>query len=138
MLSISRSVVIPDSELDIQAIRSQGAGGQNVNKVATAIHLRFDILNSSLPDSYKQRLMQLRDSRIDKSGVIHIKSQEYRTQERNKQAALDRLRELIQKAVASKKKRIPTRVSKQVKRKRLDEKRKRGEIKSMRKKIDKE
>ena len=138
MLAISRNIVIPERELDIQAIRSQGAGGQNVNKVATAIHLRFDIMASSLPDVYKQRLMKLSDARIDKSGVVHIKSQEFRTQERNKQAALNRLRELIQQVMVTPKKRIATKIPKGVKRKRLDQKSKRGEIKSLRKKISRQ
>lgn len=135
MLVISRNIVIPEQEIDFQAIRSQGAGGQNVNKVSTAIHLRFDILASTLPEVYKQRLLSLRDSRIDKSGVVHIKSQEFRTQERNKQAALDRLRELIQQVTVIPKKRVATKIPRQVKRKRLDQKSKRGELKSLRKKI---
>jgi ribosome-associated protein len=138
MLAISRNIILPECEIDIQAIRSQGAGGQNVNKVATAIHLRFDIGASSLPEIYKQRLMSLRDSRIDKSGVVHIKSQEFRTQERNKQAALNRLRELIQQVTVTPKKRIATKVPRQVKRKRLDHKSKRGELKSLRKKISRQ
>lgn len=137
MLTISRHIIIPDREIEIHAIRSQGAGGQNVNKVATAIHLRFDICASSLPDNYKQRLLDLKDSRIDKAGVINIKSQQYRTQERNKQAALDRLRELIQQASVVKKKRVATKVPNNVKRKRLDEKRKKGEIKALRQKLNK-
>ncbi len=135
MLAISRNIIVPEREIDLQAIRSQGAGGQNVNKVATAIYLRFDIRASSLPDVYKQRLLNLRDSRIDKSGVVHIKSQEFRTQERNKQAALNRLRELIQQVTVTPKKRIATKVSRNTKQKRLDQKSKRGEIKSLRKKI---
>ena len=138
MLTISRNIVIPDREIQIQAIRSQGAGGQNVNKVATAIHLRFDICASSLPENYKHRLLNLKDSRIDKTGVINIKSQEHRTQERNKQTALNRLREIIQQAGVVKKKRVATKISKNVKRKRMDEKRKRGELKSLRQKIAKE
>lgn len=138
MLTISRNIVIPEREIDIQAIRSQGAGGQNVNKVATAIHLRFDISASSLPEVYKQRLMNLRDSRIDKSGVVHIKSQEFRTQERNRQAALDRLRELILQVTVTQKKRVATKIPRQVKRKRLDQKSKRGETKSLRKKISRQ
>lgn len=135
MLTISRNIIIPDREIEIHAIRSQGAGGQNVNKVATAIHLRFDIRASSLPENYKRRLLNMKDSRVDKAGIINIKSQEYRTQERNRQAALDRLRELIKQAGVVKKKRVATKVPNNVKRKRLDEKRKRGEVKSLRQKI---
>lgn len=135
MLTISRHIVIPEKEIDIQAIRSRGAGGQNVNKVATAIHLRFDILASSLPRIYKERLLNLSDSRIDKTGVIHIKSQEFRTQERNKQAALERLRDLIFGVTVVRKKRVATKISKRAKRKRLDQKRKRGETKSLRRKM---
>ena len=138
MLTITRHIIIPDREIEIHAIRSQGAGGQNVNKVATAIHLRFDIPASSLPDNYKRRLLNMKDSRIDKAGIINIKSQEYRTQERNKQAALDRLRELIQQAGVVRKKRVATKVPNNVKRKRMDEKRKRGEVKSLRQKIDRD
>lgn len=135
MLTISRHIIIPEKEIDFQAIRSRGAGGQNVNKVATAIHLRFDIMASSLPRIYKERLLNLRDSRIDKTGVIHIKSQEFRTQERNKQAALDRLRDLIFSVTVVRKKRVATKIPKQAKRKRLDQKRKRAETKSLRRKM---
>ena len=138
MLRISQNIVIPDQEIQIQAIRSQGAGGQNVNKVATAIHLRFDIRASSLPEHYKQRLLNLKDSRIDKTGVINIKSQEHRTQDRSKQTALNRLREIIQLAGVVKKKRFNTKIPKRVKRKRMDEKRKRGELKSQRQKISRD
>ena len=138
MLAISRNLIVPDREIDLQAIRSQGAGGQNVNKVATAIYLRFDIRASSLPERIKHRLLNLRDSRIDKSGVVHIKSQEFRTQERNRQAALNRLRDLIQQATVIPKKRIATKVSKRVKQKRLDQKSKRGELKSLRRKISRQ
>lgn len=95
MLQISNNVSLSDNEFEFTAVRSQGAGGQNVNKVSSAIHLRFDIAASSLPDFYKNRLLKLKDNRINKQGIVVIKAQEYRTQEKNRAAALERLQELI-------------------------------------------
>lgn len=135
MIFISRHVSLPDSEIQISAVRSQGAGGQNVNKVATAIHLRFDILASSLPDFYKQRLLKLSDNRISKDGVIVIKSQQYRSQEKNRVEALQRLQALIQSVSNTRKKRIATRVPRHVKGARLNEKRARSQQKTLRKNI---
>lgn len=136
MLQITNRTAIPLSEIDLSAVRSQGAGGQNVNKVATAIHLRFDIQASSLSPLYKERLLNLNDKRITKDGLIIIKAQQHRTQEQNKDDALQRLQALIQSVTVTPKKRKPTKPSRNAKKKRLDSKTKRGQIKALRKKVD--
>lgn len=136
MLAISNNVSIPDDEIQMTAIRSQGKGGQNVNKVSTAIHCRFDINASSLPDFYKQRLLQFKDHRITKEGIIIIKAQSTRSQEQNREDALTRLKELILAATVSVKRRVASKPSKNSKRKRMDTKTKHGQKKDMRKKVD--
>ncbi len=135
MLQISKNVTIPDEEIEMSAVRSRGAGGQNVNKVSSAIHLRFDINASSLPDFYKERLLRLKDRRITKDGVIVIKSQQYRTQEKNREDALERLRNLIRSVAARRKKRKSTQPSRRSHQKRLDRKSKRGRTKALRRKV---
>jgi ribosome-associated protein len=110
MLQITRNLAIPETEIDLQAIRAQGSGGQNVNKVSSAIHLRFDIRASSLPDIYKQRLLSLSDQRINGDGVVVIKAQQFRTQEKNRENALARLAQLIKGVTVEQKKRKPFRI----------------------------
>jgi ribosome-associated protein len=134
MLIINDNISLPDEEIELGAIRSQGAGGQNVNKVASAIHLRFDVSASSLPEYIKRRLLKKSDQRITNDGVVVIKAQSNRTQEKNRKEALARLTELIQSALTVPAKRIPTKPGKAAKRKRVDEKKKRGSLKQLRNK----
>ena len=136
MLSISNYVSIPDSEIELQAIRSQGPGGQNVNKVSTAIHLRFDIASSSLPAFYKEELLKLSDNRISKEGVIVIKAQASRSQTQNREEALGRLQAMVKSVAVTQKRRRPTKPTKGSKLKRVDGKTKRGQLKTLRSKVD--
>ena len=136
-LTISSDISIPFSEIDVSAIRAQGAGGQNVNKVASAIHLRFDIENSSaLPAEMKTRLMALGDRRITAEGIVVIKAQSFRTQERNLRDATERLATLLASALVVAKPRKKKKVSRKAKKKRIDNKRKRGQLKQNRSRID--
>jgi ribosome-associated protein len=135
VLIVNRDTKIPLSEIQITAVRSQGPGGQNVNKVNTAIHLRFDILESTLLEGYKERIITYSDKRISDKGVIVIKAQNHRTQERNKQEAFDRLQLLLQKALNRKKYRRPSTPSYGSIKRRLKKKSERKEIKNLRKKV---
>lgn len=135
MLEISNNVVLAEWEIELNAIRSQGSGGQRVNKVATAIHLRFDINRSSLPSLCKERLLKLSDSRITAEGVVIIKSQSHRTQDMNKQDALERLKELILSAMVIQKKRRPTKPTRGSVKRRLESKQNRKQVKQQRQKV---
>lgn len=136
MITITNRVSIPTYEIQFTAIRAQGSGGQNVNKVSSAIHLRFDIKRSSLPDFYKDRLLSYNDQRISSEGIIVIKAQSFRDQAKNKEDSIKRLVELIRAATVIEKSRRPTRPTKSSQRKRMDKKNQRGKIKQMRGRVD--
>ena len=137
-LKISNTVTLDENELEITAIRAQGSGGQKVNKVSAAIHLRFDISSSSLPELYKEKLLSLKDKRITKDGIIVIKSQQHRSQEQNRDEALERLVELIKSVTVSQKKRVPTKPTKGSVNRRLDSKKKHSSKKRLRGKVEKD
>lgn len=135
MISITNSIHIPEHEIDLKQIHASGPGGQHVNKVASAIHLRFDINQSSLPAHCKNKLLSMPDSRITEDGIIVIKAQRFKRLEQNKEDALQRLRLLITTALKERKKRVPTRPSRAARRKRLDSKQQQSKRKSLRRKV---
>jgi len=135
-MRISKALSIPIDEIEISAVRAQGAGGQNINKVSSAVHLRFPVVPSSLPDELKTRLLELKDRRITLDGVIVIKAQRYRSQDKNREDALGRLRELILRAAAPRKVRKPTRPTRASRKRRLESKERRSGIKASRRKVE--
>jgi len=137
-LKISNTVILDENEVEISAIRAQGSGGQKVNKVSAAIHLRFDIEASSLPEFYKEKLLSLKDKRITKEGIIVIKSQQHRSQEQNRDEALERLVELIKSVNIVQKKRVPTKPTKGSVGRRLDSKKKQSSKKKLRGRVERE